>query len=84
MVGFPVTLRDTLGAGDGFAGAVIYGYLCSLDLVSLGDLANATGAAKVAKPGTGHNMPTIEEINVILERFDRESVRLGDPNRGTA
>ncbi len=84
MVGFPVTLRDTTGAGDGFAGAVIYGYLRGLDLASLGDLANATGAAKVAKLGTGHNMPTIEEINVILERFDRGSVRLGYPNRGTA
>lgn len=84
MAGFPVTLRDTTGAGDSFAGAVICGYLRRLDLASLGDLANATGAAKVEKLGTGHNMPTIEEINDILERFDRGSVRLGDPNEGTA
>jgi sugar/nucleoside kinase (ribokinase family) len=67
--GFPVALLDATGAGDSFAGAVIYGYLQDLDLPNLGMLANATGAAKVKKLGTGHNMPTIAEVRAVLERF---------------
>lgn len=79
IAGLPVTSLDATGAGDGFAGAVIYGHLRGLDLVSLGELANATGAAKVEKLGTGHNMPTVDEINDMLERFDRGSIRLESP-----
>jgi sugar/nucleoside kinase (ribokinase family) len=67
--GFPVNFLDATGAGDSFGGAVIYGYLQRLDLPALGMLANATGAAKVKKLGTGHNMPTIAEIRAVLERF---------------
>lgn len=67
--GLPVVAKDATGAGDSLAAAVIYGYLQGLDLESLGDLANATGAAKVRKLGTGHNMPTIEEVNAMLQRF---------------
>lgn len=72
--GFPVAgpnkgLLDATGAGDSFAGAVIYGYLQDMDLPTLGMLANATGAAKVKKLGTGHNMPTLAEVRAVLERF---------------
>jgi sugar/nucleoside kinase (ribokinase family) len=67
--GLPVALCDATGAGDSFAGAVIYGYLQDMDLSALGMLANATGAAKVKKLGTGHNMPTIAEVRAVLERF---------------
>jgi len=35
----------------------------------MGDLGNATGAAKVLKLGTGHNMPTVDEVNTMLRRF---------------
>lgn len=68
--GFPVQVRDATGAGDSLDAAVIYGYLRSMSLPELGSLANAAGAAKVRKLGTGHNMPTIAEIREILERFD--------------
>lgn len=72
--GFPVTLRDATGAGDSFAGAVIYGLLRGLSLPELGALANATGAAKVEKPGTGHNMPTMGEVRAVLERFGQGKI----------
>lgn len=64
--GFSVELRDATGAGDSLSGAVIYGYLKRLSLADLGRLANATGAAKVKKLGTGHNMPTLQEIQAVL------------------
>jgi 5-dehydro-2-deoxygluconokinase len=68
--GFPVQVRDATGAGDCLDAVVIYGYLRGMSLPELGSLANAAGAAKVRKLGTGHNMPTIAEIKEILERFD--------------
>jgi sugar/nucleoside kinase (ribokinase family) len=74
--GFPVEARDTTGAGDSLAGAVIYGYLKGLPLVALGTLANATGAAKVQKLGTGHNMPTRAEVRAVLERFGLDPASL--------
>lgn len=67
--GLPVNARDATGAGDSLAAAVMYGYLHQFDLQALGDLANATGAAKVLKLGTGHNMPTVAEVNAMLRRF---------------
>jgi len=62
-----VPARDATGAGDSLAGAVLYGMLNNMKLSDLGLLANATGAAKVQKLGTGHNMPSMEEIAVVLE-----------------
>jgi sugar/nucleoside kinase (ribokinase family) len=70
--GLPVVALDATGAGDSLAAAVMYGYLHQFDLQALGDLGNATGAAKVLKLGTGHNMPTIAEVNAMLRRFGSE------------
>jgi sugar/nucleoside kinase (ribokinase family) len=70
--GFPVQARDATGAGDSLNAAVMYAYLNEMDLEATGKLANATGAAKVQKLGTGHNVPTVEEIRAILERFGIE------------
>jgi sugar/nucleoside kinase (ribokinase family) len=70
--GLPVVARDATGAGDSLAAAVMYGYLHGFDLQSLGDLGNATGAAKVLKLGAGHNMPTVAEVNDMLRRFGSE------------
>jgi sugar/nucleoside kinase (ribokinase family) len=79
--GFPVEGRDATGAGDSLAGAVIYGYLKGLPLAALGTLANATGAAKVQKLGTGHSMPTRAEVQAVLERFGMDAASLlGDPS----
>jgi sugar/nucleoside kinase (ribokinase family) len=63
---FPVAVCDATGAGDSVAGAMMYGVLRGLPLEALGALANATGAAKVQKLGTGHNVPTPDEIRRVL------------------
>ena len=65
--GIIVEARDATGAGDSLAGASLYAYLNDLSLKEMGMLANATGAAKVQKLGTGHNMPTMLDIKKVLE-----------------
>ena len=70
--GFPVEARDATGAGNSLDAAVIHGCLREMGLEALGTLANATGAAKVQKLGTGHNMPTLDEVRGVLERFGRD------------
>ncbi len=67
--GLPVEARDATGAGDSLDAAIIYGWLRELSLTKLGGLANAAGAAKVRKLGTGHNVPTKSEIKEMLDRF---------------
>ena len=64
----PVPVVDTTGAGDSLDAAVIYGYLSGMELQSLAVLANAAGAAKVQKRGTGRNVPTLAEIRAVLKR----------------
>ncbi len=77
--GLPVEVKDATGAGDSLAAAVIYGYLNQLPLETLGTLANATGAAKVRKLGTGRNVPTKAEIEAVLERFGHNPGELFPP-----
>lgn len=67
--GYPVEAVDTTGAGDSFDAAVILGVLRGLELEQTARLANATGAAKVMKRGTGHNLPQVSEVRAVLERF---------------
>jgi sugar/nucleoside kinase (ribokinase family) len=74
--GFPVEVRDATGAGDSLDAAIIYGFLKQLSLEDMGALANAVGAAKVQKLGTGRNMPTLPEVRAVLERFDADASRL--------
>ena len=64
--GIKVAARDATGAGDSLAGAAIYAYINHFSLKNIGILANATGAAKVMKLGTGHNMPMMNEIAGVL------------------
>ncbi len=66
--GFAVPVRDTTGAGDAVAAAVILAWLRRYDLPTLAALANAAGAVKVQRLGAGLNMPRIAEINALLQR----------------
>ncbi len=74
---YPVPVVDATGAGDSVAGAVIYGWLKGLTLSALGKLANAAGAAKVQKRGTGHNVPTVAEVRAVLAQFGDDGGILG-------
>jgi sugar/nucleoside kinase (ribokinase family) len=78
--GFPVQARDATGAGDSLNAAVMCSFLKKFDLEQTGRLANATGAAKVQKTGTGHSMPTAGEIREVLTRFGMEWQDILPPN----
>ena len=54
--------------------------LMGLALPNLGKLAHAAGAAKVQRRGTGHNAPTRNEVQAVLEQFGVETRMLGSVN----
>jgi sugar/nucleoside kinase (ribokinase family) len=63
--GFNVQLVDTVGAGDCFNAALIYGRLHGFDWRAAAELANAAGAASVQKRGSGRNVPTRAEVEAV-------------------
>ena len=78
--GYPVQAVDATGAGDSLAAGIIFGYLSGLPLAALGVLANAVGAAKVQKRGTGLNVPTRAEVQAVLQRFGEDVAVLDRPD----
>lgn len=70
---FSVDVKDTTGAGDSVTGAIMYGILKRMAIEKLATLACATGAAKVMKLGTGHNLPTLAEIAAVLQSNGMEA-----------
>lgn len=65
--GFKVKVLDTTAAGDTFLSAIIYGYLSDFDVRTMAYFANAVGAAKVKKIGSGSQVPEFDEIITVLE-----------------
>ncbi|MCU0513554.1 MAG: carbohydrate kinase family protein [Anaerolineae bacterium] len=70
--GFPVPVVDTIGAGDCFDAAFIYGQQRGFSLRDSARLANAMGAASVQKSGSGRNAPTCAELLAVLRQFKVE------------
>jgi sugar/nucleoside kinase (ribokinase family) len=64
--GFSVPVVDAVGAGDSFLGAFMRGILDGCDLDTTCALANAAGAVKVQKPGSGTQVPTVDELLHLL------------------
>ena len=67
--GFVVPVVDTNAAGDSFMAAFVFGYLSEWPLQTLAAFANAMGAAKVQKFGSGRQVPTIYELRKMLCDF---------------
>lgn len=65
---FPVRMVDTMGAGDSFLGAFAYAWLQDWELETCVTFANASGAVKASKFGTGTKVPTFDEMLAILEQ----------------
>lgn len=74
--GFQVKAIDTTGAGDAFLGCLLYQILeCKTSLnqlekqqiISMLTFANAGGALVTTRKGALQSMPTIDEINKIME-----------------
>ncbi|RME58629.1 MAG: hypothetical protein D6790_11670 [Caldilineae bacterium] len=68
--GFPVTVRDTSGAGDSFDAGMVYGFLHGMTPEACARLANAVGAVTVSKLGAGRNVATRTEVEGMLKIED--------------
>lgn len=64
--GFKVKTVDTSGAGDSFMSALMYADLNNWDLDTSITFANAAGAVKASKFGTGRDVPTFDEMVKFL------------------
>ncbi len=67
--GYPVTVVDTAAAGDSFDAAWITAQLRGWPLADCARLANAVGAAKVQKLGSGRSVPTLAEVQQVIHQF---------------
>jgi len=68
--GHAVDVLDTTAAGDSFAAGFAVGLVRGWSLTDCAALANAVGAAKVQKVGSGRSVPTLKEVRAVIERFD--------------
>lgn len=66
--GFPVEVVNTLGAGDGFAGGLLYGFLTGWEWTKAVRFANACGAYLVTQHGCANFMPTQEKIQSFIKQ----------------
>jgi sugar/nucleoside kinase (ribokinase family) len=66
--GFNVRLIDTTGAGDSFWAAFMYGFISDWNIETIARFSNAVGAAKVAKMGSGTQVPNFDEAIQVLEK----------------
>ena len=67
--GFAVDVYNILGAGDAYAGGVIYGLANHWDWRSAARLGNACGAIVVTKHGCANFMPTYAEIESFVAAY---------------
>lgn len=67
--GFPVQVKNTLGAGDGFASGLLFGFLNDWDWYKSVRYANACGAILVTKHGCANFMPTLDEVESFIEEY---------------
>jgi sugar/nucleoside kinase (ribokinase family) len=70
--GYQVPVQDTTAAGDSFAAAFIYAYLYGWSMSEIAAFANAMGAAKVKKIGSGTQVPTADDVREVLKTFQVE------------
>lgn len=64
----PITVVCGLGAGDAFGGALCHGLLNGWDLDRIGTTANAAGALVSTQLTCADAMPTVAELNEMMER----------------
>ena len=69
-----VKVVDTSGAGDSFNAGLLFGLINGLSPREAVIVANAVGAAKVQKLGTGKNMPTAGEVKQMLLKMGQETL----------
>jgi len=67
--GFAVDVYNILGAGDAYAGGVIYGLANNWDWYTTARLGNACGAIVVTKHGCANFMPTYDQMQSFVAPY---------------
>ncbi|MCD6122160.1 MAG: 5-dehydro-2-deoxygluconokinase [Spirochaetales bacterium] len=70
--GYPVKVKNILGAGDSFGAGFIYGFVQGWPLYRAARFGNACGAIVVTRHGCSVSMPTYSEVLSFIERKDKE------------
>lgn len=73
---FHVKVKDTVGAGDGFASGVISGLLEGLKNEYILERGNAIGAIQVTHVSDNAGLPTYDELNEFIQKCERKQVVL--------
>ena len=60
--GFAVEVVDTTGAGDCFCGGFLAAICRGLDLAGAAEIANATAARSIERPGNSEGVPDYESL----------------------
>lgn len=68
VAGFPVEILNTVGAGDAFAGGLLYGFAQGWDWRRAVRMGNACGALVVTRHGCSTAMPTLREALDFIEQ----------------
>jgi ribokinase len=68
--GWPMTVADTIGAGDTFTGALAAAIARGLSLSEAARWANAAAALSVTRHGAIGGMPTHDEVRSLLDRAE--------------
>ena len=68
VAGFEVEVVNTVGAGDAFAGGLVYGFLQGWHWDESARFANACGGVVVSRHGCASAMPTLDEVQSFLEK----------------
>lgn len=66
--GFPVEVRNILGAGDAFASGFLYGFVNGWDWYRAARLGNACGAILVTEHGCANFMPTHDQVMHFIQQ----------------
>jgi ribokinase len=69
---FRVTAIDTTGAGDAFNGAFAVGLISGKSPLESAQFAVAASAVSVTRAGAQPSMPTMEEVNLLLDQSGRD------------
>ena len=68
VAGFPVPIVNTVGAGDGFASGLIYGWAQGWDWNQAARFANACGAIVVSRHGCARALPALREVESFMQQ----------------
>ena len=68
MKPIPVEVKSTLGAGDTFKAGCVYGLLKGMADEELVRFASACSAIAISRFPLPLNPPTLEEVNILLEK----------------